>query len=58
MAKNSEYDFLFILIGAVSLYIGLRGKKPTYGGGIVRKYVLIAIGILFVVYGLLSFLFS
>jgi hypothetical protein len=54
MAKDTMYDLLFILIGLVNLYLALNWKKPAYGGGIVRKYFSMTIGILFIIYGLFS----
>ncbi len=56
MTKDNFYNFLFLVIGAAGLFIGLNWKKPTYGGGVVHKYVLIIIGSTLIIYGVLSFL--
>jgi len=55
MQKDTGFNILFILIGMVSLILGLTWKKPTYGGGFVRKYGAIILGIIFLLYGVFSF---
>ena len=54
MKDNDNYDVLMIIIGAFSLYMGLRWKKPSYGGGIAHKYGAIALGFIFIVFGVKS----
>jgi len=44
--KNIKYVLLFAGISIIGLYLGLSWKKPSYGGGVVRKYGAISIGIL------------
>ena len=48
-------NFLFIIAGVIALYIGLKWKKPSYGGGVVHKYGLIILGSMCVIYGIASF---
>jgi hypothetical protein len=54
MQKDTGYTILFILVGIVSLILGLTWKKPTYGGGTVRKYGAIILGVTFLLYGIFS----
>lgn len=48
-----EY-FLFVLFGFILIYVGVQWKKPNYGGGIVHKYGLIILGLMSLIYGLIS----
>jgi hypothetical protein len=54
MQKDTAYNILFILVGIVSLILGLTWKKPTYGGGTVRKYGAIILGVILLLYGIFS----
>jgi putative Mn2+ efflux pump MntP len=57
MTEDNKYSILFILLGIVTLFVGLIGPRPTYGGGWVRKYASIVGGLLSILYGIVS-LFS
>jgi hypothetical protein len=54
MREDNQYDLLFILIGTIALILGLKWKKPSYNGGLVHKYKSLFIGILFIIYGIIS----
>jgi len=54
MSDNTKYSLLFILLGIVLLLLGLIGEKPTYGGGWIRKYESIIVGVISLLYGLVS----
>jgi hypothetical protein len=54
MTENTIYSILFILLGIFAFCVGLLVKKPTYGGGWVRKYASIIVGLLFILYGIIS----
>lgn len=54
--KDSIADnFLSIIAGVVALLLGLKWKKPSYGGGVVHKYGLIVLGAMCIIYGIASF---
>ena len=50
-------NFLFIVVGVITLYIGLKWKKPKnfYDVGFLHKYALIILGAMCVIYGIASF---
>ena len=56
MSEDIKFSALFILIGIVGLLLGLTGKSPSYGGGWVRKYASIIVGIISLLYGIFSLL--
>ena len=53
MNHDIQYGVFSIALGLISLYLGLAWKKPTYGGGIVRKYGSIVLGFFLVIYGII-----
>ena len=52
MSEDIKYGLLFLGIGLLNLYIGVAWKKPSYGGGVVRKYGSICLGITLVLYSI------
>lgn len=56
MNEDNLENCLFIMAGITSLYIGLKWKKPSYGGGVVHKYALIILGCMSLLYGIVSIL--
>lgn len=45
-----------MVIGVAGLLVGLTGKKPSFGGGVVHKYASIIIGVMFVLYSIILFI--
>ncbi|CAN5511009.1 hypothetical protein BH10BAC2_BH10BAC2_48320 [soil metagenome] len=56
MSENLGYGLFSLIVGIISLYIGMKLKKPSWAGGVVRKYGLIAIGILGIINGIILLL--
>ena len=50
--ESIKHLFLFAGLSVISLYVGLTGKKPSFGGGVVRKYASIGVGVLFLIYSI------
>ena len=57
MSEKLKYGLGAIGVGILSLFIGLKGKKPTWVGDKLRTYALIVVGSFLVVAGIL-FLFG
>ena len=57
MSERLNFGLSFLGMGLVSLYWGLKMKKPTWGGGIVRKYTLLILGVFCIISSIL-FLFG
>ena len=54
MSEGIKYNLLAILLGVIALALGIRWKRPSYGGGYVHKYKLIIIGFLLLIFGFIS----
>ena len=54
MSEDTKYSVLFISVGVIALLLAFTGKKPSFGGGLVHRYASIVIGILFIIYGIVS----
>lgn len=50
--ENIKYFFLFSGLSISCLYTGLTWEKPSFGGGVVRKYAGIGIGALLGAYAM------
>ena len=44
--QSTKFALMFAGMSIVSLYLGLTWRKPSYGGGVVRKYGALVMGII------------
>jgi hypothetical protein len=56
MSEEIKYDLAFILLGGLTLILGISIKKSDLPSMISRKYVIIILGGIFIIYGGISFI--